>query len=157
MKIPKHPSLIVAIMLLSVTLVSAADWKNDGAFFYTANQIAEGTEIKIKVASGEFDNVRIGEFFGPKKYGIVGNELRVWEKIVCTEKTACPAIIRTQLIPGQVLSYTLPKTMTVSICTANHRPEAMKVTHQTGFDELQFSPGWVLQVAIPQGTFNYYY
>ena len=106
MKIPKHPSLIAAIMLLSVTLVSAADWKTDGAFFYTANQIAEGTEIKIKVASGEFDKVRIGEFFGPKEYGIVGNELRVWDN--CPENTACPTIIRTQLIPDQVLSYTLP-------------------------------------------------
>ena len=142
-------------MLLSVTLVSAADWKNDGAFFYTANQIAEGTEIKIKVASGEFDNVRIGEFFGPKKYGIVANELRVWDN--CTKETACPAVIRTQLTPDQVLSYTLPKTMVVCIYTANHRPTATKLTHQAGFDELQFNPGWVLQVAIPQGTFNYYY
>lgn len=139
-------------MLLSVTLVSAADWKNDGAFFYTANQIAAGTEIQIKVASGEFDNVRIGEFFGPKKYGIVGNDLRVWDN--CPENTACPGVIRTQLIPDEVLSYTLPKTMTVFICTANHTPGAMTVTHKAGFDELQFSPGWVLQVAIPQGIFN---
>ncbi len=81
MKIPKHPSLIVAIILLSVTLVSAADWKTDDhGLFYTANPIGEGTEIKIKVASGEFDNVRIAEFFGPKENGIVGQELRVWGK-----------------------------------------------------------------------------
>jgi hypothetical protein len=152
MKIPKHPSLIVAIILLSVTLGSAADWKTDHhGLFYTANPIGEGTEIKIKVASGEFDNVRIGEFFGPKDNGIVGQELRVWDN--CPENR-CPAIIQTQLIPSEILSYTLPKTMTVSIHTANHRPTAMKVTHKAGFDELQFSPGWVLQVAIIQPPFH---
>jgi len=123
-------------MLLSAALVSAAGWRTNGGFFYTANTVPQGTNIRIKVASGKFGMVRVGEWTGAR-FGVVSKPVQVWNNV----------------IPGQVLSCTLPENAMVSIDTGNYRARATRVTHQAAFDELQFDPGWVLQVKIPPPDF----
>jgi hypothetical protein len=109
MKVPKYSSVTVALMLLSAAHVSATDWRTQGGFFYTANPVTQGTVIKIRVAFGKFDQVRIGEFFGGR-YGQVAGKLQVWSKV----------------IPNQVLSYTVPKNETICIDTGNYKAKATK-------------------------------